>query len=96
LACDLELGEAARHYRAAGDSVRAAEIEGLAANFNDALERLAKLRRDVSALAGMEAEVEALGDANGVAALAGRREAMSREIAAIEGNLSEVRSALCR
>lgn len=96
LACDLELGEAARHYRAAGDSARAAEIEVLAASFNDALERLAKLRRDVTALAGMEAEVEALGDANGVAALAGRREAMSREIAAIEANLSEVRSALCR
>ena len=68
----------------------------LAGSFNEALERLASLRRDVAALAGMEAELEALGDANGVAALAGRREAMSREIAAIEGNLSAVRSALCR
>jgi len=96
LACGLELGEAARHYRAAGDSGRAAEIDALAGSFNEALGRLASLRRDVAALAGMEAELEALGDANGVAALAGRRETMGREIAAIEGNLSAVRSALCR
>ena len=96
LACGLELGEAARHYRAAGDGDRAAEIDALAGSFNEALGRLADLRRDVAALAGMEAELEALGDANGVAALAGRREAMGREIGAIEGNLAAVRSALCR
>lgn len=96
LACRLELGEAARHYRAAGDTGRAAEIEELAAGFKDALGQLATLRRDVAALAGMESELEALGDANGVAALSGQREEMGREIAAIEANLAEVRAALCR
>ena len=40
--------------------------------------------------------MEKLGDANGVAALAGQRETMNREIAGIEDNLSQVRAALCR
>lgn len=47
-------------------------------------------------LAGMESELEKLGDANGVAALAGQRETMNREIAGIEDNLSQVRAELCR
>lgn len=96
LACRLELDEAARHYRAAGDAGRAAEIEVIGAGFSHAIVRLADLRRDVAALTGMEAELKDLGDADGVAALAGRRQAMVREIEAIEGNLAEVRAALCR
>jgi tetratricopeptide (TPR) repeat protein len=96
LACQLELAEAARHYRAAGDNDRAEEIDTLAASFGDALERLSTLRGAVADLAGMEGELEELGDADGVAALAGQRETMGREIAGIEANLAQVRSALCR
>jgi tetratricopeptide (TPR) repeat protein len=96
LACRLELPEAARHYRAAGDIAHAGQIDELAVGFEEALARLKSLRRDSAELAGMEAELEELGDPTGVAALAGRREAMSREIAGIEANLSQVRSALCR
>ena len=96
LACGLELAEAARHYRAAGESARADEIDGLAAGFAEALERLTSLRTSSAELARMGTELEALGDAKGVAALADRRESMGREIAVIEGNLSEVRLALCR
>jgi len=96
LACRLELPEAARHYRAAGDDKHAAEVDELAASFNEALARLATLRSDVAEMAGMEAELEVLGDADGVIAVAGRREAMGRDIAAIEDNLSEVRAALCK
>ena len=51
---------------------------------------------DSAELAGMEGELEALGDADGMAAVAGRREAMGQEIAGIEDNLSEVRAALCQ
>jgi len=96
LACRLELPEAARQYRAAGDSARTSQIEESAAGFEQALARLTTLREDSAKLAGMEAELEELGDANGVAALASRREAMNREIAGIEANLSQVRTALCR
>jgi tetratricopeptide (TPR) repeat protein len=96
LACRLELTEAARQYRAAGDSARTSQIEESAAGFEQALARLTTLREDSAKLAGMEAELEELGDANGVAALASRREAMNREIAGIEANLSQVRTALCR
>ena len=96
LACRLELREAARHYRAAGDNERAGLIGGLAADISGALERLAKLRRDAAEFAGIEAELEELGDANGVTAVADRRKAMGQEIAAIEDNLYEVRSALCQ
>lgn len=96
LACRLELTEAARQYRAAGDTSRASQIDASAAGFDQALARLRTLRSNSAKLAGMEAELENLGDANGVAALAGQRETMNREIADIEGNLSQVRAALCR
>ena len=96
LACRLELPEAARQYRAAGDTARAIQIDESAAGFDQALARLTTLRSDSAKLAGMEAELEELGDANGVAALASRRETMKREIAGIEDNLSQVRAALCR
>ncbi len=96
LACRLELPEAVRHYRAAGDGGRADRIDEIAAGFDEALARLVGLRSDAAELAGMEAELETLGDADGVTALAGRRQAMGREIADIESNLSEVRDALCQ
>ncbi len=96
LACHLELPEAARHYRAAGDDAHAGRIDELAASFDEALGRLAALRDGAAELAAMETELEALGDADGVTAVAGRREAMGREAAGIEDNLSEVRAALCQ
>jgi tetratricopeptide (TPR) repeat protein len=96
LACRLELPEAARHYRAAGDTRRADEIDELASGFAEALGRLATLRSNIADLIGMEAELEKLGDADGVTALASRRAAMGREMSGIEANLSEVRAALCR
>jgi tetratricopeptide (TPR) repeat protein len=96
LACRVELPEAARHYRAAGDDSRAARIDELAERYDEAVARLASLRNDSSELAGMEGELEALGDAEGMAAVAGRRKVMGREIAAIEDNLSEVYAALCQ
>jgi tetratricopeptide (TPR) repeat protein len=96
LACRLELPEAARHYRAAGETGRADQIDELATGFAEALGRLATLRSSIAELAGMEAELEKLGDADGVAALASRREAMSREMSGIEANLTEVRTALCQ
>ncbi|HSN55310.1 MAG TPA: tetratricopeptide repeat protein [Candidatus Sulfomarinibacteraceae bacterium] len=96
LACRLELPEAARHYRAAGDHDRADQIDTVAAGLHEALKRLATLRNNSAEFARMEAELDELGDAKGVAALAERRELMNREIAGIEGNLSEVRAALCR
>ena len=96
LACSLELPEAARHYRAAGDNDRADEIETLAAGFREALERLATLRNSAAEFARMEAQLDELGDAKGVTALSDQRKVISREIAAIESNLSEVRAALCR
>jgi len=96
LACRLELPEAARHYRAAGDDARAGRIDELAGGYDEALAHLVKLRNDSAELAGMEGELEALGDANGVTAVAERRAAMGQEIAGIEGNLSAVRAALCQ
>jgi tetratricopeptide (TPR) repeat protein len=96
LACRLELPEAARHYRAAGDDEHAGRIDELAASFNKALARLAGLRGDAAEFAGIEAELEELGDASGVTAVADRRKAMGQEIAEIEDNLSAVRAALCQ
>jgi tetratricopeptide (TPR) repeat protein len=96
LACRLELPEAARHYRAAGNDGHAARIDELAASYSKALARLAGLRSDAAELVGMEAELEKLGDANGVTAVAGHRKAMGQEIAAIEDNLAAVRAALCQ
>ncbi|MDH3815239.1 MAG: tetratricopeptide repeat protein [Acidobacteriota bacterium] len=96
LACRLELPEAARHYRAAGDTGRADEIDELASGFAEALGRLATLRSNIADLVGMEAELEKLGDADGVTALASQRAAMGREMSGIEANLSEVRAALCQ
>ncbi len=96
LACELELTEATRHYRAAGDTGRADQIDELATGFAEALGQLATLRSNIAELAGMEAELEKLGDADGVTALAGRREAMSRELSGIEANLADVRAALCQ
>lgn len=96
LACRLELSEAARHYRAAGDDEHAGRVDALAANISGALARLADLRGNIAEMIAMEADLEALGDANGVTAVADRREAVGRGIAAIEDNLSEVRAALCQ
>lgn len=96
LACRLELPEAARHYRAAGDGEHADRIDALAADLSGALARLADLRSDAAEFAALEAELEELGDAKGVTAMADQRKVISREIAAIEGNLSEVRAALCQ
>ena len=96
LACRLELPEAARHYRAAGDTGRADEIDELASGFAEALGRLATLRSNIADLVGMEAELEKLGDADGVTALASQRAAMGREMSGIEANLSEVQAALCQ
>ena len=96
LACRLELPEAARHYRAAGDDDRAGRIDEIAADIGTALERLATLRDDAAEMAAIEKELEALGDADGVQAVASRRENMLRQIAAIEANLSDVRAAFCR
>ncbi len=95
LACSLELPEAARHYRAAGDTVRADQIDTLAAGFREALERLATLRNSAAEFARMGAQLDELGDAKGVTALSERRQIMITKIADIEGNLSEVRAALC-
>jgi len=96
LTSDLELAAAARHYRVAGMTDRAEQIDETAAGFAQALERLATLRNSTAELARMEVELESFSDAKGVAALADRRETMDREIAEIEGNLSEVRLALSR
>ncbi len=93
---ELELSAAARHYRAAGRTERAEQIDEVAAGFAQALERLTALRNSTVELAQMEAELESFGDAKGVAALADRRATMDREIVEIEGNLSEVRMALSR
>ena len=96
LACSLELPEAARHYRAAGDNDRADQIDTLSGGFREALERLATLRNSAAEFARMEAQLDELGDAKGVTAMSDHRNVISREIAGIEGNLSEVRAALCR
>jgi len=94
LTSNLDLAAAARHYRAAGRTDRAEQIDEIASGLTQALERLTTLRNSTTELAEMEAELETFGDAKGVAALADRRETMDREIAAIEENVSEVRSAL--
>ncbi len=78
-----------------GTMMRADQIDTLAAGFREALERLATLRNSTAELARMEAELDELGDAKGVRALADRRWVMGQEIAGIEDNLSEVRAALC-
>ena len=96
LTSELELAAAARHYRAAGKTERAEQIDEIAAGFAQALERLVTLRASTAELAQMEAELESFGDAKGVAALADQRATMDREIVEIEGNLSEVRMALSR
>lgn len=96
LACSLELPEAARHFRAAGDNDRADQIDTLSGGLREALERLATLRNSAAEFARMEAQLDELGDARGVTALSDQRKVISREIAGIEGNLSEVRAALCR
>lgn len=96
LTSDLELAAAARHYRAAGDTERAEQIDEVAAGIAQALERLSTLRSSTAELAQMEAELESFGDAKGVAALADQRQTMELEIAAIQENLSEVQSALNR
>lgn len=96
LACSLELPEAARHYRAAGDDDRADEIDALSGGFREALERLATLRNSAAEFARMEAQLDELGDARGVTAMSDQRKVIGREIVAIEGNLSEVRAALCQ
>jgi tetratricopeptide (TPR) repeat protein len=96
LACRLDLSEAVRHYRAAGETGRADQIDEIATGFAEALGRAATLRSSIADLAGMEAELDKLGDADGMKALAGRREAMTRELSGIEANLDEVRAALCQ
>jgi hypothetical protein len=96
LACNLELPEAAQHYRTAGSTDRADQIEEISTDVAGALERLTTLRSSTAELARMEAELEELVDPQGVAAMAGRRKTMDQEIAEIEDNLSEVRAALCR
>jgi len=96
LACRLELPEAARHYRAAGDDEHAGQIDKLAGGYDEALARLVSLRNDAAELAGIEAELEEIGEANGVTAVADRRKAMGQEIAGIEDNLTAVRAALCQ
>jgi len=96
LTSELELAAAARHYRAAGKTGRAEQIDEIAAGFVEALERLATLRASIAELAEMEAELESFGDEQGVEALADQRAVMDREVAEIEENLSEVRVALSR
>jgi hypothetical protein len=66
------------------------------AGFGKVLEKLATLRGDVAEMAKMQAELEVLGDAVGVTAVASLRQAERQQIAEIEANLSEVSAAFCQ
>ena len=95
-ACRLDLNGAAAHYRLADRPERAAEIEKLAAEFSDALAQLDKLKSTIAEIRGMEKELEALGDEQGVAAMQERAAVHQSEVNALEANLEDVRSALCQ
>jgi predicted Zn-dependent protease len=95
LACRLELDDAASHYRSAGNTERADEIAEIAASSSEVLSRLRKLRSDISEMKGMEEQLAALDDPDGVRAIRTKMAEASHEIAGIEENLAKVRRALC-
>ena len=91
---NLELDAAVRHFERAGDQRAADQIEEIAGSFADAIARRADLVAKIAELRTMEAELEALNDSQGVAAVRGRADAMQSELDAIDANLASVREAL--
>ncbi len=93
LARDLRLGEAAEHFRLAGESARADEMTTIADAWSSSLARRQKLRSDLEEMRGMSRQLGALGDTAGVAAVEQRARELEHELAEIEANLARVRAA---
>jgi tetratricopeptide (TPR) repeat protein len=91
---NLELADAAHHFRLAGDERAAQQIGALELEYREAIETRSALLAKIAELRTMEAELEALSDAQGVAALRERADAMQSEVNALEANLETVRTAL--
>jgi tetratricopeptide (TPR) repeat protein len=96
LGCQLQLEEAAEHLRKAGDLKRAQEVTETAEGSSEALNRLAKLRRDVREMQKLEQSLLDLDDTDGAKAIRNRIGDARKEIAGIQENLAKVREALCR
>ncbi len=91
---NLELSEAAGHFRLAGDEHAAEQIGELAGEYREALRRRAELQAKIEELRTMETELEGLNDSQGVAAVRERADAMQSEVDALDANLESVRTAL--
>lgn len=91
---NLELADAARHFRLAGDEHAAQQIGDLVAGYQTAIERRKELLANIAELRSMEAQLEELNDAQGVTAVRQRTDAMQGELDALEENLQTVRQAL--
>ncbi len=93
LARELQLDEAAEHFRLAGDQDRAAEIAEIAQAWQSTLERRQKLRTNLETVRSMSRSLDELGDTAGVEALEERTRDLEQELAEIEANLARVRAA---
>ncbi len=93
LARELQLDEAAEHFRLAGDPDRAAEIAEIAQAWRSTLERRQKLRTNLETVRSMTRSLDELGDPAGVKALEERTRDLEQELAEIEANLARVRAA---
>ena len=91
---NLELADAARHFRRAGDDHAAQQIGDLVSGYQQAIERRRELLANIAELRSMEAQLEELKDPQGVTAVRERADAMQSELDALEANLQTVRQAL--
>jgi tetratricopeptide (TPR) repeat protein len=92
--CRLDLRAAVKHHRLAGESERAVEIEELASSFGNALSQREELHDTIAGLRRMLPQLEELGDQPGQEAVRGKITGLEQELAGIDANLAEVRSAL--
>ncbi len=94
--CRLELAAAARNHRLAGNQDRAREMEKLATDYGNALQRRRDLEKTISGLRRTLPQLEEIRDEAGQEAIRNKIVGLEREVASIDAELGSVRAALAK
>ncbi len=94
--CRLELEAAARHHRLAGNQDRADEMEKLATDYGNAVQRRRDLEKTIAGLRSTLPQLEELGDEAGQEAINNKIVGLERDLASIDTELRSVRTALAK
>lgn len=91
---NLELDDAAAHFRLAGRPERAEEINTIASSIDSVLKERDKLKQTITELEEMLVSLEALNEQEGVEKMQHRITEYRQALVAIDANLNETRNAL--